>query len=334
MNIIITYIASLHSIGWRGKRISQHVTSIKQFDLFIGNDIDLYDHPRVSQAIKASNYTTEEAKAISSVKQQTRQVPINQSMVDSCRERLWIEDSSTRESMDKKAIYLAISLGLNTGRRISNLVHRSSTRDEDHCIRAGDLEIITSDCRGTLRGGSNLRRYLATSGGPNWSGVEKVLLYFHTQKERKKDHIQLNPPVIIDRSTGNQEQLMKDLLHWVVISGCLEEDELLTRYHNGVRKCLTRKQVTSELKKMAMLAGINENRIGTRSLRVGYATQQSVEQGGKLDEPSKMRAGWSSKSRVPDRIYVRPMPDDSIPGNDGEVSSQEGEEYIDSLEPE
>jgi hypothetical protein len=62
-------------------------------------------------------------------------------MIELKKDAYWRSEGGCLDPMTRYqcGIYLCLLLGFDTGQRISNLAHRRSTRNEDHCVQTGDV---------------------------------------------------------------------------------------------------------------------------------------------------------------------------------------------------
>lgn len=299
--IIINYMAALYDYGYRGEKILRIMGGIKQSMLFQHGCIQCFNDPRVIQCRKSCRFTTDEIKAHILKQKDTTQLPINLDMVDHLREKLWVPGLWDKLATQNKAIYLAIALSFDTGRRIGHFTHRDKSDAEDHCLRVSHVAYTFTPCGRKLACGDRFRDHYCRLGYTH-ANITTVELLFLTQKQKYVNNIAAPMVVVIDRSSARASELVNMLVDWTIRNCSKDDDEFLTCMVKGSRKVLLQKNVRSELKKAAVSIGIDPKRIGNNSLRRGYATV--AELNGSFDHSARARAGWCAHSTVPYRHYI------------------------------
>jgi hypothetical protein len=79
-----------------------------------------------------------------------------------------------------------VEMGYDSGKRIGNLTHRTSSSEEDHCIRTSHVQFVfstSSHYQGTpiLSAGPEFRKFMLKY-HPPFAVISKAKLHFHTQK--------------------------------------------------------------------------------------------------------------------------------------------------------
>ena len=91
--------------------------------------------------------------------------------------------------MDKKAVWLAICLGFDSGLKIGNLTKKDGPKGADHCIRAGQLTFLVTDPttneESRLKGGPIIANFLKRQ-DVSLSMVSSVDMVYITSKTSNK----------------------------------------------------------------------------------------------------------------------------------------------------
>jgi hypothetical protein len=220
--------------------------------------------------------------------------------------------------LDKKAIWLAVALGFDSGPRIGNLTKKDGPSGEDHCVRAEDciFDVLNSEQTGCLqyRAGIGFAQYLKARRGDS-SEVKSVTMKYVTHKTQRQ---LVQTPKYIARRTILESQVLDDICAWIMRSGVQQTDELLTRY-SPRRKVVIRKDVANAIKDVAEFFRLPRTNFSTRSLRSGYATDVTVH--GVAPRQRNQRGGWKDSSRIPERHYVAPI------GNVGTLGIEDDDQF-------
>lgn len=201
---------------------------------------------------------------------------------------------------------LGVLLGYNFGNRISNLTPpegRSASDSDDHALRLDEIVFsvgprlpprLGQEPEERLYKGEAARAALVAGGG--LLHVTKAVLQFLTTKT------QAVPGLEIVTSTGRQGRILAALESWVLRSGVRDGDPLLTRYANGHRYVIRRRDLTRLTQLAASMLGLPVQRFSFKSLRVGLASVDGMS-GATKDRIG----GWSNKAGTRAQFYDKRM---------------------------
>ena len=307
---IVLFMAYLYMHeGLRDEQIKKAVTCVSYMFETEGIDSDFMNLAVVARGRKASARTN--AECVEKEKERADRVilPVCLDIVLNVRHRYWAEQEWSAKGMDMKGIWLAISLGFDSGLRIGNLTKRDGPNGADHCIRAGHLTFLVVDpltkTEQRLKGGERMANYLARPDVEN-NMVQSVDMLYVTSKTSGKVKSLVENPKTIGRNSEIESIVLDDLLTWILYSKVQEDDELLTRYSaTGSRKVVIRKDVRNAIKEAVSGMGLPPKHFSTKSLRSGFGTH-AVANGMDMED-MKVRGGWVKDSDVPVKYYIRSM---------------------------
>lgn len=210
---------------------------------------------------------------------------------------------SSKDDLDARGTWIAVAIGFDCGTRVGNITKQDGPGREDHCIRSSDLTFELSSSRVALRelAGVEAVRSEISGGLVLPSDVSRAWLTFVSSKTMRHLKSQMEPK-LIGRRTQAENQLLDDLVEWVVHSGTRDTDELATRYCNGQKRTTTRKDLSTALKRAAVAAGKDPSKYSTKSLRGGFTTAAFEAE---LPEVEiNLRGGWVPNSKVPRCSYA------------------------------
>ena len=310
VNLLIAFMANMHTKGLRGNRVKEHMSHIKAEMIFRGYPVHHFDDPRYSKALKGARYTTEEVKHAMVGKLREGQLPMSLDMILSVESCYWPHEGAelTTKILDRCAVYLCIAMGFNSGRRISSFTH-ADKKSEDHCIRTDQVHFC-------FYARTVSREFTKLPAGPNFrkvvrdrevqvDAVKQVEVLFLTQKTTSGMSVTLEKPIIIGRSNEREIKLLTQLFQWCNWSLNDSQDEVFTRNHGGVRsKKLIRKQVVHAIKFIAKEHHMDPSLFSCHSLRRGHATIMENIQKDQIPMDNGI-AGWAQGSKVPSSVYSR-----------------------------
>lgn len=307
---VVLFMAYLYmNEGLRDEQIKRIITSLTYTLEVKGMDASFMHLALVSRGRAATSRSSEECRVYEEKRKDNVILPVCLDIVLGVREKYWVEQDWEMKGMDMKGIWLAISLGFDSGLRIGNLTKRDGPHGADHCIRAGQLNFLVKDPQTTevirLKGGSTITNFLKR-GDVTLDMVSEVDMIYVTSKTSRKVKSLIENPKTLSRRTDVESMVLDDLLQWFIYSQVQEEDELLTRYSStGSRKVVIRKDVRKAIKLAVGGAGLPPKNFSTKSLRSGFGTH--VTANGMDASEMKSRGGWVATSSVPDTHYVRHM---------------------------
>jgi hypothetical protein len=200
--------------------------------------------------------------------------------------------------LDKKARWLAIALGWDSGIRVGQLAMPDGKASEDHTIRANSVTLEFEDGR-SIPVGPEARAVLRLGSRPVMADLE-----FITSKTSRGQTVKTLDIKTLGRRSEMESLVLDDLCEWVLRSGVLATDPLLTRYSipESRRKVITRKEISTAIKESAARLNVSELMFSSKSLRKGYASHCSKV--GVSQEERNIRGGWTRNSRVPETNYM------------------------------
>lgn len=304
---IVLFIAYLGEQGVRGSRNVGNVLSGLKFH-WKGNLVDaaFFESVVVKQAKKGTRLTTKEVREKAIADDERRLLPAFVQMMIAMRAQLWDQSGYDTLGLDMKGTYIAAAVSYDSGLRPSNVTLRNGPKAEDHCIRAEDFVFVVdlgSGAMTCLRGGEEIRAFLATSGMSAVSQVASVDFKVLTGKMHNSASFSREVRSI-GRGSVFEVLLLEDLCEWMVISRVKGKDEFVTRYAPvmNTRKVVPRKALTDAVKAASERFGFPGAKFSAKSLRSGFASHMTSC--GISREDMVARAGWSLRSRVPEQHYI------------------------------
>jgi hypothetical protein len=319
VTIIISFMSYLYDLGRRGSKLKSVISRVKQCMVFKGYPSEHFSHPRCSQALKASRYTTEEVLQLKEYLAEHGQLPLTLDMIMSIKEKYWKDDGLCLDKQMRynRGVFLCLLLGYDTGKRIGNLTHRTSRAKEDHCVRTQHVRFHFSQSthyegEPIVVAGPDLIDFM-TKHHPPSACVTKMTILFHTQKSTGIYQVTPTKSESFGRSTEIESWFLDNMLFWCLQNKNEPEDELFTRrIRNGTRKKLLAKDVTAAIKEAASVNGFDPKRFGSHSMRRGFVTIMYIhEERAKQIHPTPEaisalgRGGWVNGSMCPYVNYSR-----------------------------
>ena len=313
---VMHFAAWLHGVKELvGKPLTTALGALRTTMETKGLRVGFWDDARVVRVRRAARPNTEETRKRLEERPPSTILPMTEGMVYGCRKILWKEWDWTAGQTDRKARWLAIALGFDSGSRIGQLVLTEKGK-ENHTLRARDVSFVMEDGM-TWVGGVTLRRVFARQGKEKVAMVEFAHQTGKTSRMRGQSTLDVKT---IMRRTPIESQVVDDLCDWVMNTGVKEGDEFLTRYHagTGARKVVTRKEVGEAIKLCAETLELPSQFFSTKSLRKGFASHcEAVKV---PEEDRNKRGSWAVGSKVPQNHYV------STIGAKGGLALMDGEE--------
>lgn len=297
------YVQSLYEDqGLRGDQIRIKMTNLKMVFLEALEDTLCFESSLVSRAKKAAGLSIQEREVRHEMRQEQQSLPVSMDIIWPIRDEYWAKSSWLCPGMDRRAIWLGIALGFDSGPRVSN-VTRKDGQKTDHCIRAHDVSIflLIEGLVSSTKGGEPFR--LAVCNLPDvHSCVSKIEYRFRTGKYAMPWSFHT-----LARRTPRESTLLDDLVSWLIYSRVQSNDELFTRYPgpgdmvNKGRRSLTRRDYQSGLTWAAEHAGLPSSSLKTSASRRGCAETVRAS-GGSHAEICHGR--WTENSFIPFRHYL------------------------------
>jgi hypothetical protein len=265
------------------------------------HDSRCFGEPSIKRTRKGPTLSAQELREAAQKKEQTVKLPVFSKMIMDMRaEYVGKTDPATSDGIDKRSTYCGCAYGLDKGHRVGEYTLREGKR-ADHCIRASLVE-ITFAGGAVLTVGDPLREYLRAN--PQWE-AESVWFNHPSSKAGKRENS-------IFGRTELEKQFMHDLISFWRDAGTMPTDEIFTRYHQGSRKVLTRREVNKAIKDFGVTSGgAPRTRFSSKSLRIGSNVQLRLA--GVPAEERNENGGWAKGSTVPDRHYDVDIPCTTAP---------------------
>ena len=307
---VVLFMAYLYMHeGMHDEQIRRAVSNVIFMFESVGMELDFFNHAIVSRGRKASTRSNEECGVKEQIRADNVILPVCLDIVLGVRQKYRVDQPWTTKGMDMKEIWLAISLGFDSGLRIGNLTKKDGPNGADHSIRAGKISFLVVDpllnMEKRIKGGSSMSSYLARQ-DVSLDMVKSVDMLYVTSKTSGKVKSLVDNPKTLGRNSEVESTVLDDLSLWIQHSGVQESDELLTRYSaTGSRIVVIRKDVRAAIKEAVGSIGLPARNFSIKSLRSGFGTH-AVANGMDMNQ-MKVRGGWVKDSDVPDKYYVRNM---------------------------
>ena len=319
---VMEFIVYLEDVmNFTGPQIGKSLTNLRGIVIIYGGNILVFSSESLTVARRSIRniHTSVFASDIllEGPKKTIVQLPICVEFMDRFREWYWNVGSTVTEKM----IYIASMVAFFRGLRISNVASTGpKSKDHRYYLRSVDLEVD----HGIVS--------VLTWKGLGSPPVLSVKLTCVSSKTHGPSMVKKTvPPIVMIAGLGSQHEqlLMSDFVTWLNISGMQESNDLLfarrDRVHNRnipSLKCLTSKDVSTALKRVATSFGLNPQQFSTRSIRIGANVELSVQG---VTDGQRMtcldHVSLSSNVR-----YMR-----SLLTNDPTPLSEEGQLSIDSV---
>ena len=309
---VVLYMAYLYlSFGLREEQIKRLVTGIVFYFDIEGIPTAFFALAIVSRGRAAVGRTIPEARVFEEERAKRAILPVCLDIVMAMRTKYWEGKSWAVPDIDKRAIWLAVALGFDSGPRIGNVTKKDGKNGPDHCIRAKHCLFLAIDPATSteirIEGGLELAKFLEQP-QVTTENIVSVDLYYLSSKTSRKVKSVVRHPKHLARRSAVEEIVLNDLLHWILHSGVKGDDELLSRYcDKGRKKTVIRKDVRYAIKDTVLEMGLPPNSFSNKSLRSGFSSH--VIANGMGDDEMKRGGGWTATSQVPNNHYTHQMRD-------------------------
>ena len=274
---VVLYMAYLYlSFGLREEQIKRLVTGIIYYFDIEGIPTGFFVLAILSRGRAAVGRTIPEARVFEEERSKRAILPVCLDIVMAMRTEYWEEKSWSVPDIDKRAIWLAVALGFDSGPRIGNITKRDGKNGPDHCIRAKHCVFLATDpataIERRIEGGPELAQFLKQ---PNvtMAKILSVDLYYLSSKTSGKVKSVVRHPKHLARRSAIEEIVLNDLLQWMLHSGVQCDDELLSRYcSKGRKKTVIRKDVRNAIKDTVLQMGLPRANFSNKSLRSGFSS--------------------------------------------------------------
>lgn len=291
--------------GLREEQVTAVTTGLAFCLTISGHESEFLKSELAVKARKACKRTPAESRVVNQGKVERDKEPATAEILGEIRRIYW-EDRTwdSKADMDARGSWLANALCYDSGQRIGNVTRRDGETSEDHCVRTIDVSVelsVPPQQPYFVKGSGALKLEIAAGHLSPKLAVTSARLVLLSSKSGQRVKTQMVPKVIERRSLAESE-LLDDLVEWMLTSGTLDTDELLTRYHGGSRRSITRKESVIALKAGAAALGLDPNKYSSKSLRGGFAT--AAANAGMSEEELHIRGGWAPGSKVPKAFYT------------------------------
>jgi hypothetical protein len=306
--------------GRRQQSISATLGALKGMFSICDKGLVLDAFEEQSRTVRGTRQSKAEQVLALEKKVSTAPLGICRDMIDAGRAVWWTgKPWDTASIVDRKAAYMAVRIGYNSGLRVSNLTAPQGT-DEDNCIREHHVmtRVVGSDgvkmvLKGTVAFAtwySNQEWDMGVPCGP-LRHRDHVIDVVVSVLADKTDSAAAGHGVAkgIDRCASGSEDLLEEFIEWMVHSGGRAGERLFARRvavgraTPSSKRELTRKDITTAIQGMAKLCGLPPTRFSSKSMRIGFATDMHGACVPSAD--INTQGGWAPRSTVAEEYYCR-----------------------------
>ena len=163
---VVLFMAYLYMHeGMGDEQFRRAVSSVAVMFESAGTESEFFKLAIVSRGRKASTRSNEECVEKENMRADKVILPVCLDIVFGVRQKYWVEQPWTAKGMNMKGIWLAISLGFDSGLRIGNLTKKDGKNGADHCIRANKVSFLVTDplenIKKRIKGGPSMSSFLA-----------------------------------------------------------------------------------------------------------------------------------------------------------------------------
>eukprot|EP01041_Mallomonas_annulata_P000534 gene534-1019_t len=132
-----TYMDDLTDVSKKGCReqIKLKISQVRSGFSLAGEGVSFFDSDLVERGKRGGKMTTDEVREAQSRSAEVEKYPMNIDMILEHREAFWTPRVWDAKALDRKAVWLAMALCLDSGLRVGNATSAEKNQ-EDHCIRA------------------------------------------------------------------------------------------------------------------------------------------------------------------------------------------------------
>lgn len=298
--LVMFYAYLFDVLGKRDKQISTISSHLRFYLGLHGCPTEFFDDALAVQGRRAGRRSVEETEAYLELRERTKLLPLGDEVVAHMRQVLWTDTSwKIKKEVDQKAIWIAILLGFDSGKRVSNLTVPDGPLASPHGIKARHVLVSLRDGQGrkrTVIGGEAFRKYE----GCEYEVLSLRLMYMTTKTSDNQ--------VVLQASDVGDAGVIRDLVEWMMLSEVRSDDVLTShrRTRNAEVKGVTSKSVRYAIKASCSFFGLDEKRFSTSSMRKGFATMYSICGGNA--EYRNLVGGWAAGSKIPQKHYIHAGP--------------------------
>ena len=303
--------------AFRPNRVSKVMSALRDSIRGKGMSVEwLADQRLVDSKNKSCAMSTEETRVHLKEKEARVKLGLPLEVVEEVRRRCVEGALPGSAGLDSRACSLAISMGVNDVRRMSNLVLPDGPKAEDHAARYGDFKFKVETSGLWSEGldeidawisGEDVSRVVGQTCGRDPSVVSRLVGSYPSDKTSRSRGGNAPMEHFWGRDTPMEGQLVTDLVLFLCdalpVGQAKPETKLLTRLHNGRLKVVTRKEAVKALQDAAEGLGLDRSRFSAKSLRLAGASHGLAE--GVPTEAINAMGDWAPNSNVATNFYSR-----------------------------
>ena len=314
---VLAFHAWLYEVkGFRSDRVGKITAALRDAIRTEGMPFDWISDARiVDSKVKSCARNTEETRLFFQERQDRVKLAVPLELLVVLFDRCVKQAPAGSAGLDKRARYIAVAAGVHDVRRVSNLI-LPGPRDVDHAARYEDamFKIETNGCK--PNGEREINEWVSALGlaavvrgmcGGDVNVVTEAVIAYPTDKTSRARGANAPAEHFWGRSTPLESQLLSELVRFIcdaLPAGLAQKDtKLLTRFHNGKLKTITKKELVQELQDAAESKGLDRSRFSAKSLRLTGPTHGGAE--GVPAEVTNEQGGWSQTSGTAGKFYCR-----------------------------
>jgi hypothetical protein len=294
--------------GVRDRQIHDHLGSLKRE--FQARRVpfeeggDPFASDVLKRALKAGARTDEERARYALEREATDVLPLPLETAWLARAKFFEGERWDCQGADRRAKWIALAVSCQGGLRISNVTRPDGPLKADHCVRAQDVlfEVMGVDGDVAVVSGGEPLRALLGDGDVRAACARVICCTFQFRSSKT-----IAWKMLLERKTVCESLVLDDVVLWVLKSGVMGSEYLLTRrpppgdrVHGVVS--LGRQEFSKIFPWLARQLGSGLGSFTSKSVRRGFATAAHMDR----MSPAEINegGGWSLKSKTPGRYYV------------------------------
>jgi hypothetical protein len=302
--------------GFRSDRVGKITSALRDAIRSKGMSFDWIGDARiVDSKAKSCARSAAETRVFFKERQERVKLAIPLDLLLVLFTRCVVQGPAGSAGLDQRARYIAIGAGVHDVRRVSNLI-LPGPKDQDHAARYEDAKFKIETNGRWADGECEINEWVSalclaevvmSRCGGDIDVVTEAILAYPTDKTTRSRGANAPAEHFWGRSTPLESQLLSELVRFIcdaMPAGMAQsETKLLTRFHNGRMKTLTKKELVTELQDAAESQGLERSRFSAKSLRLTGPTHGRAE-----DVPAEVtneQGGWSQKSGTSGKFYCR-----------------------------
>ena len=315
---VLAFHAWLYEVkGFRSDRVGKITAALRDAIRAEGMPFEWISDARiVDSKAKSCARSTAETRAFFQERRERVKLAIPLELLGVMFERCVKQAPAGSAGLDKRARYIAVAAGVHDVRRVSNLI-LPGPKDEDHAARYEDAMFRIETNGRWVDGEREISEWVPALGlavvvmgqcGGDVDVVTEAVIAYPTDKTTRSRGANAPAEHFWGRSTPIESQLLSELLVRFICDAlpagmAQKETKLLTRFHNGKLKTITKKELVTELQDAAESKGLDRSRFSAKSLRLTGPTHGGAE--GVPAEVTNEQGGWSQTSGTAGRFYCR-----------------------------